>query len=265
MSMDTYPSKNPNTDYWNDVVAGNVAGHSIVHKFGRNASVGTTFVPLSIGGLYLTPQVSGATTLRVKAGNTNDTATGSGARSITLQGLDETGALVSETIPTAGVSAGTASSATFIRLLRAYVETSGTYATTSAGSHAADIVIENGAGGTDWATISVTDFPRSQSEIGCYTIPLGKTGYVKTIEATIQATRTVDVIMLQRKNILETAVPYSALREVKQWTGLSGGVNSLPAAPLGKFPALTDIIFIAKAVATGAGAVVQFEILLIDA
>lgn len=29
----------------------------IVHKFGRNSAVGTSFVPVCIGGVYQTPQV----------------------------------------------------------------------------------------------------------------------------------------------------------------------------------------------------------------
>ena len=47
----------------------------IENKFGDNTAVGTSYVPITGNGIYRTPQVSGATTLRVKAGgDANDTA-----------------------------------------------------------------------------------------------------------------------------------------------------------------------------------------------
>ena len=77
-------------DFLIEVSKGNIAGHSLVHKFGKNEDVGATFEPLTIGGVYQTLQPAAATTLRVKAGNANDTAAGTGAREVTVQGLDET-------------------------------------------------------------------------------------------------------------------------------------------------------------------------------
>jgi len=132
-------------EFYQEVVAGNVAKHSVVQIFGRNDSGGTSFVPIALGGVYQMPQVAGATTLRIKAGgNANDTAAGTGAREVTVVVLDETGAQITETIATAGASASAATTVTAMRLLEAFVSKSGTYATGSVGSHADDIVIENG-------------------------------------------------------------------------------------------------------------------------
>ena len=150
---------------WLDAARGLTIGQKTVAKFGRNESVGTSFEPVALGGVYQTPQAASATTLRIKSGgDSNDTAAGSGARQVTLEGLDENFEEVSETVATNGASASSATTATFTRLYRVYVSESGTYATLAAGSHVGDIVIENGSGGTDWATISATDFPQSQSE-----------------------------------------------------------------------------------------------------
>ena len=118
----------------------------VVRKFGRNLALGTTFAPLAIGGIYHTPQVSGATKLRVKAGDTNDSSSGSGAQSIMIEGLNEAGVLTSEILSTNGASAGADSVNDYLRLFRFYVASSGTYASTTASSHAADITIENPAG-----------------------------------------------------------------------------------------------------------------------
>ena len=83
MTLQVYPDYTSD-EFWLNVQRGNVPGASVVHKFGRNAAV-TTMAPIAFGGVYQTPQPASATTLRVKAGNTNDTAAGSGAREITIQ------------------------------------------------------------------------------------------------------------------------------------------------------------------------------------
>ncbi len=246
-----------------EIAAGTVPGWSVVHKFGRNAAVGTSFVPCSIGGVYQTVQPASATSLRVAAGNANDTAAGTGAREITLEGLDETGALVTEALATAGASASSGTTTTFIRLFRAYVSKSGTYATSSAGSHAANIVIENAAGGTTWATIDSTDFPRGQSEIGVYTVPLGYNGYVfdLTVNVSGNGTKPAELLFFQRANILEAAAPYTAMRLALNFGGVSDSFTyHFPVAI--KYAALTDMGFMCKAASGTPEVDVEFDILL---
>lgn len=252
-------------DFYLEVEKGNVAGHSITHKFGRNSSVpSNAFVPITPGGIWLTPQVAGATTLRVKAGNVNDTAAGSGARSVTVIGLDETGVEVEETLATAGTSASAATSATFIRLYRAFVKTSGSYAALSVGavvhSHAADIVIENGGGGTDWTTIERTTsiLSRAQTQIACYSIPLGFDGYLHYVGVNVEGAKTASIVIMTRQNILDTTVPYSAMRLHHEFTAI-GNFSMLHGLP-DKLPSLTDIIFLGKASAT-ADISVDFDII----
>lgn len=227
---------------------------SVVHKFGNNSSVGTTFVPVAEGGIYRTPQISGATTLRIKAGgNANDAVAGSGAREITIIGIDATGAEISETLATAGASASADTTQEFFRVFRAFVSASGTYATQSAGSHAADVVIENSAGTEDWATIAVDGFPSGQSEIGAYTVPLGYSAYLKKITIDIESNKTVTAKFFQRQNVLQAEAPYSAMRLVQNYAGLAGSIVEEFEVPI-EFPELTDLGFIAK-VDTGTAAV----------
>jgi len=157
------------------IARGDMLGHSVVHKFGHNEAVGTSYEAIAAGGIWRTLQPASATTLRVKAGNTNDTNGGSGAWEIELQGISATGALITETVTLAGTSASTATTQTFIRLIRFFVTKSGTYGTPSAGSHADAIVIENGAGGTDWGTIPLSGLAHGQSQVALYTVPLGYT------------------------------------------------------------------------------------------
>lgn len=236
---------------------------NVVQKFGRNEDIGTSFEPIAIGGIYRTPQVASATKLRVKAGNAADTAAGNGARKIFIQGLDETGALVSEELTTAGESASANSTNDYLRLFRAYVSESGTYATQSAGSHAAAIVIEDSAGSNDWLTIDVTDYPKGQSEVGVYSIPLGSEAYLVAANIFVDTNKAVDVILFQRQSILQTAAPYEAMREVEYYAGVSGSFDVSPGLPIGPFPELTDIGFMAKA-SQSSVASVDFELILID-
>ena len=216
-----------------------------------------------MGAVYQTPQPAAATTLRVKAGNVNDTAAGTGAREITLQGLDDTGTEVTETLATAGTSASLATTATFIRHYRAYVSKSGTYAAIGTSSHADDIVIENGAGGTDWLTIDSTIFSRGQSEVALFPVPLGKEAYIYNIHINVDSVKTASILLFKRESILDSAAPYQARRLQHQWGGVSGSIIQNTEYPMGPFPALTDIGFMAKA-ATASEVDVEFVILLID-
>ena len=246
-----------------EVSKGNIPKHSFVQKFGTNHAVGTSFVPITLGGIYNMPQPAAATTLRVKAGNVNDTAAGSGAREITLEGLDETGALVTEVLATAGASASLATTTTFIRLLRFWVSASGTYANIAGGSHAADIVIENGAGGTDWGTIAILGFPHSQSSIGAYTVPLGYKAYMLDFGMTNGSSKSFDFIFFKRESILDAAAPYKSMRLINNGAGITVPfVKMFPDAI--EFEALTDIVPLAK-VAAGTGEItVDINLLLVQ-
>lgn len=247
--------------YLQNELAGRQA-EQVIHKFGHNEDIGTTFEPVATGGIYRTPQVGGATKLRIKAGNAADTAAGAGAREITLQGLNQLGVEVTETLATAGASASLDTTNTFIRFYRGWVSASGTYATSSAGSHVASIVIENAAGTEDWATIDLDGFPVSQTEIASYSVPLGLEAYVFSIDMYVDSNKTADVLFFQRQNILETAAPYTAMRLISDYVGIVGPVPISPKFAIGPFPALTDIGFMAKAAQT-ANVEVNFEILLV--
>ena len=58
-------------NYYTEVSKGNVPGASIIHKFGKNSSVGTSYIPISIGGIYETPQPASATTRKYTWINSN--------------------------------------------------------------------------------------------------------------------------------------------------------------------------------------------------
>lgn len=228
-----------------DIARGLVPGCRSFFRFGRNTAIGATYTPVSRSGHYRTPQAGSATTLRLKAGgNANDTAAGSGARQITLVGLDATGNVITETLATAGADASAATTKSFIRLTEAYVSKSGTYASQSAGSQAGSITIENGAGGTDWALIADGTLGKGQAEIGAYTTPLNRSASVSSITISSDSDKKTNIVMFQRKNILETAAPYSPMTMEIEFPQ-NAGLNEIIFDPPLFFPQLTDFGFLA--------------------
>ena len=256
-------SNYPQSTFFSDVMRGKLPKYRIVHKFGHNESVGTTVEPICYGGVYPTPQVSGATTLRIKAGgDATDTAAGDGAREITLVGLDANGDEVTETLATNGASASSATTTAFLRLYRVYVSASGTYASSTAGSHTADITIEDSGGSADWATIEASNFPHGQSEIGAYSVPNGYRAFISHITIFIESAKPATIYLFQRPNILETSVPYSAMRVVYSIEGAAGQLSVPLDYPLGPFDAGTDIGFMGNVAMNSTQISVNFELLL---
>lgn len=251
-----------NKDFLIEVAKGNVPGHELITKFGRSAAVPAAFAPLSFGGNYRTPQVGALTALRIKAGgNANDDAAGSGAREITIEVLDQTGALQTEVLATAGASASADTSIAVLRLNGWYVSKSGTYATQSAGSHAADIELED-TGANSWSIIDATGFPKGQSQIGCYTVPLGKKAYLLDYSLTVDSGKSIDAVFFKRENILQTSAPYDAMRTVLEHAGIVDKISEeIPGAI--EFNELTDIGWMVQGASTPK-ADVTFRILLVD-
>jgi len=246
---------------------GNMRLAHINHQFGCNTACGTSYVPVTDNGVYRTPQVVGATQLRVKAGgNAADTAAGSGARSIKLWGLNASGDEVTEVIDTAGASASIATTNSFIRLYHAEVYESGTYGTQSAGSHAADITIENAAGTEDWADILLNGFPSSSTCIGSLSIPRNHVGLITSVKITVDTSgsRTMDVLLMQRQNILQAAAPYSPIVKIQEFLGVAATQDITFDIPF-KVPELTDIGVLAKS-SSGTNAMsVDMEVIMLQA
>lgn len=252
-------------DFLIEVQKGNIPGHSMVHKFGRNNDVRTGFVPVAFGGEYRTPQAAAAKVMRIAAGNANDAAAGTGAREVTLEGTDELGAYATEALATAGASASADTTTKFMRLFRAYVSSSGTYASATAGSHVANIVIDDSeAVPTIYATIDSADFPKSQTEIGVYAVPTGKTAYLISAYIETDTTKVTDIILFKRESILDAAAPYEAMRVVNTHQINGQGRSDLDIKSPVIFNASTDFGYMAKVTSGSATVTVHMEILLVD-
>jgi len=247
-----------NKEWYAEIRKGNIPGHSIVHKFGRNDAIpnGTWAFITNLG--QTGHVLSAATTVRVKAGNAADDTAGAGAREVTVQGIVATTFLEEEeAITTAGVSASTATSKSFWRIHRSWVSAAGTYGD----ANTAAVVIENGAGGTDIHTIAIEE---GQSQDAVWTVPLGFKGYLLGVYVTVDANKSADVRVFTRADIDVTSAPVKSKRLKKYFDGILGPHTYKPVAANSMIPAKGDIWVEAR----GSGATTEvsadIEILLVE-
>lgn len=249
------------TDPLLDEARGKQSDRSVIQKFGRNPDVGAgTVEDIWYGGGAYSGFLTAAAAVRIKAaGNTNDASGGSGARSVTISGLDQTWADASETVTcnVDGTAVSSPTTTTFIRIFRAYVETCGTYTAANTG----DITIETTAG----AIVATIQAAKGQTEQAIYTIPLGKVGFIRRIGASVDGTKPADVNFYQRQNADDVTAPYTARRLFFSFAQLTGAVSESLQSYIGPFPAKTDVWASAVGPTGGAGIGADFDIVLVNA
>lgn len=251
------------SDFGVDIAKGEVPGHSVIQKFGRNSAVSSTFVPICLSGFYRTPTSN--TALEVVSTDVDDTFLGAGARTIYYEGLQNSGGnlvVVSDVVELNGTTA-VALPDSLIRLYRWYVASSGTYASQSAGSHQGDITIRESGAGNVWSKIENNGFPRAQSQIGAYTVPSGYTAYVSKISYSVESDKEADILMFKREGVLNTSAPYNAMTLVTEINSATGNYTVEYRTPL-KFEEETDFGFLGKLKANTGPMTVDFEIKLIQ-
>jgi len=242
MSLDTFPSVSSSVPGL-DIARSQVANQSAFRKFGASAVVGTTETPISYTGTIWQP--TAATTLEAISSDADDTAAGAGAQTIVIVGLNASFVEVSETLTMAGASASAASSNSYIRIYRAYVASTGTYAGTNQGTITVRIV---SAG----ATVIQIAAGLGQTQTTFYTVPAGKTLYVSDIHIGVSSLKAMDVFSFQLPNADDVATSFSgAKRLVNEYLGVVSIIDLEYKPPLA-FSAKTDVWF-AGMVAAGTG------------
>ena len=115
------------TDFLIEVEKGNVPGHAIYHKFGRNPNIpdGSWEFVSNLSGQIQLLQTPSQVRLDGSAGS--DSAAGSGAREVTIEGIDDNLDLVTEALATNGSGQSSPSVNSYWRVFRAFVSECGTY------------------------------------------------------------------------------------------------------------------------------------------
>lgn len=243
-----------------DIARGLASGCDAHHVYGRNTAIADIPTPVTRSGFYRTPQANAPVRLRIKAGgNANDTANGSGGRSVTFIGIGTDGSLITETVATAGASASAATTQNFIRLRDAYVESSGTYASQTAGSHASTINIEDTSGNL-WGTIADGAIGRGNMEQAIFVTPKDRAALVTNLFVSSDADKKANIVLYKREGILKTAAPYPAMQLVNEFPQSSGLIDLRFDPPL-YFPPLTDFGFLASVAASTVDVSVAMDII----
>ena len=243
-------------DFYTEVMKGNIPGHSMVHKFGRRASVanGAWNGLLTANATYVL--LSSAATLRLAAGDVNDDAGGTGAQSVHIYGLSATGTLQDEIIVTNGTTISASSASTYTRCFRVHVEDCGAYGGYNAGA----VTVET-TGGTDIIEIVAGE---GQTQYGGYTIPLGYTGYLTFVNFTVDSGKVANCRIRTRENYLDATDPFEPMRIRLNFDGIIGSFSYKPRGPEMVLSALTDITAEAYGSGGTASVSVNFEILLVE-
>lgn len=169
-------------DFETNLVEGKVAGYSIVNKFGRNSDIDTSSVPEDIwngGGVYAGfPTGTTGETLVVFSNSASDTALGIGARTIRVAGLDQNYNSQTELFVLNGLTPVTGTKL-FTRAHSASVLTAG-----SNDFNIGNISVRHSI--TTSNLFMFTPIGTNQSNVAGYTVPAGKTAYMRKIFGSIR-------------------------------------------------------------------------------
>lgn len=235
------------------ISAGDLTGYSAINKFGRNPNIGGA--PETIwmyGGRYV--YLTSPSTVYAHSADTADSVSGTGARTVTIQGLDGNYESIEETVT---VRSGVATTAQFLRVFRAFVVTSG-----STGTNEGNIIISTGAAGTgtvlaDIGTIGTgTTYGLGQTQLALYTIPADKTGYLTAWNIGVGSYNdSVTVSLLSRE--------FNSAFRTRDIMDVPGGSHVRNYSVPIKLPAKTDVEIIGIA-STGTNISSSFDIILVD-
>jgi hypothetical protein len=224
---------------------GLVAGMQPVYKFGKSTTVGaTSFSTIwKAGGLYETPTT--ATVATIVSDSANDTAVGTGARTIQIEGLDEDFNFQSEVVTLDGTSSVN-STLTYIRLNRMFVLTAGSL------SNAAGLITCT----VDSKLVCRIDDNDNQSQVAHYTIPANKTGYLDQLSFGVGSGKEVEMRIAIRR-------PGGVYRSVSNFFLYQNTENITLSMPV-SIPEKSDIQIQAIAASGTVAVNATFLILLVD-
>jgi len=246
---------------------GEIPGHRLVYKFGRNSAVGTSPVPISIGGVYATPTSN--TSLEIVSDDVADDIAGVGAKKVMVFGLVLTGDLFVSQTEEVDMDGTTpvALAHDYIRVFRAYVSESGTYASPTTVSQVGTITIQETGAGAVWLQIDelVAGNGLGQSQTALYTTESETTSILLAATFSVDSSKVAKIILFQRPNADDVTIPFAGVRRiVHQWDGIDAPDGSTFWMPMSKIVGAADIGFMAS-VSVGTGSIsAEFYLLEMD-
>ncbi len=155
------------------VARGQITGHRSVVVFGYNPDVDQTRVTVW-PHTGIIPFPAAALQMKVSSSSTDDTAAGTGARTVYVEGLDANHREISETVTLNGQTE-VLTSKSYLHINNAYVATAGSGLSAAGDIYFGDGVVTAGVPATVYDIIK---FDYNSRITGSYTIPAGYIGYV---------------------------------------------------------------------------------------
>jgi len=234
--------------------AGMLRGIGSEFKFGTNPDVGSADETIwAYGGLYSYPLIAAIMTL--SSSNTNDYATGTGAQSVRIYGLDANYNEVTEdlTLHATDGLLGVNTILSYLRVFRIYVLTAG-----SADTAAGNLYMGTGAivAGEPTNVYGMAPLGHNQTLQTVYTIPAGKTGYILRWNMSVNSGKIADVDL----KIRAPGEVFATKMSVNIYQTAYTQEFSLPF-PL---PEKVDLEMRASVASSGGDVSASYEILLVD-
>jgi len=161
-----------------------ISFHKTQFKFGFNPDIDDTLETVwAQGGLY--SYLSAATVLKISSSSTADTSAGTGARTVTISGLDANYDEISETITLNGQTAVN-STLSYLRINRMVVRSAGTGGQNAGVIYAGTGTVTTGVPANKYATIAIGD---NQTLMALWTVPRGYTAYLTQTDVTLATTQ----------------------------------------------------------------------------
>jgi len=160
---------------WNDTKS--------IFKFGYNGTVGTDEEAIwTEGGAY--SYLSSATTLKISSASTADASAGTGARTVSISGLDADYNEISETVTLNGQTAVNTTNE-YLRVFRMQVLTAGSGGANAGKVYAGTGTVTSGVPANKYAVI---DAGENQTLMALWTVPAGYTAYIHQLNVSQGAT-----------------------------------------------------------------------------
>jgi len=154
------------------VSRGQVDGHTYLFQFGQAATVTTNQSVWANTGVYAFP--AAATVMKISSASANDTAAGTGARTVFISGLDASYNPISETVSLSGQTAVNTTNS-YLRINDFYVLTCGSGNTAAGIIYAGTGAVTTGVPATIYSLMPVAYNAQTQA---IYTVPAGYTAYI---------------------------------------------------------------------------------------
>jgi len=239
----------PGSSFDLDTARIHITGQRAFFFFGFNDLVGTDWEDIHPNGGDIN-WLQTATKVEVLSSDAADTSTGLGVRSVELHGLSATGEDQDEIIAMNGTTA-VESALTYIRVNKLHNETVGTYG----GSHQGDITCRVTGGGDTLSLMTGIEgnvdtsvqYGSGEAGNGYWSVPLGKVLYITRLSVIpdVAANKTVDVVLYEREDILDTTTPFSPRRVLWAELAVDQPIEKEFKSHI-KIKALADIWFRAK-------------------